>query len=75
MNPCKLVCAERMARYDALDPLVRKTVRESPWDLDVAHADKPEEIIEYVKRRWAGTIWRGWGARHPDVNNKRWLRA
>ena len=64
-----------MARYDALDPRIRKVVRESPWDLDVTHADDPAEVIAYVARRWPGTVRRGWGARHPDVNNRRWLRA
>jgi len=67
--------AERMARFDALDPRVRKVVRESPWNLDVSRADDPREITEYINRRWSGTVWRGWGAHHPDVNNRRWLRA
>ena len=65
----------RMARYDALDPRIRKIVRESPFDLDVEHADKPEEVTEYVDRRWSGTVRKCWGARHPDLNNRRWLRA
>ncbi|HVO71288.1 MAG TPA: hypothetical protein VMT24_14655 [Aggregatilineaceae bacterium] len=41
----------RMARFDALAPCIRKIVRESPFDLDVSHADKPEEVTEYVDRR------------------------
>jgi len=74
MKPPKL-CAARMARYDALDPRIRKIVRESPWDLDVSHADDPAEITAYIARRWSGTVRKCWSARHPDVNNRRWLRA
>jgi len=65
----------RMARFDALNPRIRKVVRESPWDLDVEHADDPAEVVAYIERRWSNTVRRGWGARHPDVNNRRWLRA
>jgi len=66
--------AARMARYDALDARIRKVVRESPWDLDVAHADDPAEIIAYVERRWSGTVRKCWGASHPDARNRKWVR-
>ena len=67
--------AARMARYDALDPRIREVVRESPWDVDVARADDPAEIIAYVERRWYGVVKNCWGARHPDARNRKWVRA